>query len=117
MYINAIIKVLKYFNDGYNWIVDIDLKSFFDIVNQDKLIVITKRTIKDGNLISPLLFNIMLNELDKELEKRDLNFVRYAGDFLIIVKSEKVANRIIESITTFIIRKLGLKVNVEKSKV
>ena len=143
----AIIKALELFNDGYDWIVDIDLQSFFDEVNQDKLIGIIRRTIKDGNLVSlirkflqsgvmekgviqetkkgtpqggnlsPLLSNIMLNELDKELEARGLNFVRYADDCLIMVKSEKAANRVMESITTFITRKLGLKVNVEKSKV
>lgn len=143
----AIIKALECFNDGYDWIVDIDLQSFFDEVNQDKLIGIIRRTIKDGNLVSlirkflqsgvmekgiiqetkkgtpqggnlsPLLSNIMLNELDKELEKRGLNFVRYADDCLIMVKSEKAANRVMESITTFITKKLGLKVNVEKSKV
>lgn len=61
--------------------------------------------------------NIMLNELDKELEKRGLNFVRYADDCLIMVKSEKAANRVMKSITDFIERKLGLKVNVEKSRV
>lgn len=143
----AVIKALEYFNDGYDWIVDIDLQSFFDEVNQDKLIGIIRRTVKDGNLVSlirkflqsgvmekgviqetkkgtpqggnlsPLLSNIMLNELDKELEKRGLNFVRYADDCLIMVKSEKAANRVMESITTFITKKLGLKVNVEKSKV
>lgn len=143
----AVIKVLECFNDGYDWIVDIDLQSFFDEVNQDKLIGIIRRTIKDGNLVSlirkflqsgvmekgvlqptkkgtpqggnlsPLLSNIMLNELDKELEKRGLNFVRYADDCLIMVKSEKAANRVMESVTTFITKKLGLKVNVEKSKV
>ena len=143
----AVIKALELFNDGYDWIVDIDLQSFFDEVNQDKLIGIIRRTIKDGNLVSlirkflqsgvmekgviqetkkgtpqggnlsPLLSNIMLNELDKELEKRGLNFVRYADDCLIMVKSEKAANRVMESITTFITKKLGLKVNVEKSKV
>ncbi len=143
----AVIKALEYFNDGYDWIVDIDLQSFFDEVNQDKLIGILRRTIKDGNLISlirkflqsgvmengvisktdkgtpqggnlsPLLSNIMLNELDKELEARCLNFVRYADDCLIMVKSEKAANRVMESITTFITKKLGLKVNVEKSKI
>ena len=143
----AVIKVLEYFNDGYDWVVDIDLQSFFDEVNQDKLIGIIRRTVKDGNLVSlirkflqsgvmekgviqetkkgtpqggnlsPLLSNIMLNELDKELEKRGLNFVRYADDCLIMVKSEKAANRVMESITTFITRKLGLVVNVEKSKV
>ena len=143
----AVIKALECFNEGYDWIVDIDLQSFFDEVNQDKLIGIMRRTIKDGNLVSlirkflqsgvmekgiiqetkkgtpqggnlsPLLSNIMLNELDIELEKRGLNFVRYADDCLIMVKSEKAANRVMESITTFITRKLGLKVNVEKSKI
>ena len=143
----AVIKALECFNDGYDWIVDIDLQSFFDEVNQDKLIGIIRRTVKDGNLVSlirkflqsgvmetgvlqptkkgtpqggnlsPLLSNIMLNELDKELEARGLNFVRYADDCLIMVKSEKAANRVMESITTFITKKLGLKVNVEKSKV
>lgn len=143
----AVIKALECFNDGYDWIVDIDLQSFFDEVNQDKLMAIIHRTIKDNDVISlirkflqsgvmekgviqetkkgtpqggnlsPLLSNIMLNELDKELEKRGLNFVRYADDCLIMVKSEKAANRVMESITTFITSKLGLKVNVEKSKV
>lgn len=143
----AIIKALECFNDGYDWIVDIDLQSFFDEVNQDKLMAIIHRTIKDDDVISlirkflqsgvmekgviqetkkgtpqggnlsPLLSNIMLNELDKELEKRGLNFVRYADDCLIMVKSEKAANRVMESITTFITKKLGLKVNVEKSKI
>lgn len=143
----AIIKALECFNDGYDWIVNIDLQSFFDEVNQDKLIGIIRRTVKDGNLVSlirkflqsgvmekgvvqetkkgtpqggnlsPLLSNIMLNELDKELEKRGLNFVRYADDCLIMVRSEKAANRVVESITTFITKKLGLKVNVEKSKI
>ena len=143
----AVIRALELFNDGYDWIVDIDLQSFFDEVNQDKLIGIIRRTIKDGNLVSiirkflqsgvmekgviqetkkgtpqggnlsPLLSNIILNELDKELEARGLNFVRYADDCLIMVKSEKAANRVMESITTFITKKLGLKVNVEKSKV
>ena len=143
----AVIKALECFNDGYDYIVDIDLESFFDEVNQDKLMAIVHRTIKDNDVISlirkflqsgvmekgvvvetnkgtpqggnlsPLLSNIMLNELDKELEKRGLNFVRYADDCLIMVKSEKAANRVMESITTFITKKLGLKVNAEKSKV
>ena len=143
----AVIKALECFNNGYDWIVDIDLQSFFDEVNQDKLIGIIRRSVKDGDLVSlirkflqsgvmekgviqetkkgtpqggnlsPLLSNIMLNELDKELEKRGLNFVRYADDCLIMVKSEKAANRVMESITTFITKKLGLIVNVEKSKV
>ena len=106
----AIIRALEYLNDGYDWIVDIDLEKFFDTVNQDRLITIIRRTIKDGEVVSlirkylsagvmengvvkpttkgtpqggnlsPLLSNIMLNELDKELEARGLNFVRYADD-------------------------------------
>ena len=143
----AIVKALEYFNDGYDWIVDIDLQAFFDNVNQDKLIGIIRRTIKDGRVVSlirkylvsgvmvngvlqptkvgtpqggnlsPLLSNIMLNELDKELEKRGLRFVRYADDCLIMVRSEKAANHVMESVTRYIENKLGLKVNVEKSKV
>ena len=143
----AVIRALECFNDGYDWIVDIDLQSFFDEVNQDKLIGIIRRTVKDGEVVSlirkflqsgvmvngvlqptnkgtpqggnlsPLLSNIMLNELDKELESRGLNFVRYADDCLIMVRSEKAANRVMESITAFITKKLGLKVNLEKSKI
>ena len=143
----AIIKLLEYFNDGYTWIVDIDLQKFFDAVCHDKLISIIMKTIHDGELVSlirkylvsgvmengvisptkigtpqggnlsPLLSNIMLNELDKELEKRGLRFIRYADDCIIVVQSEKAANRVMESITKFIEKKLGLKVNVEKSKV
>ncbi|MCQ2979583.1 MAG: group II intron reverse transcriptase/maturase [Clostridia bacterium] len=143
----AVIKILEYLNDGYDWIVDIDLERFFDTVNQDKLINIIRRTIEDGDVVSliakylkcgvledglvkptnegtpqggnlsPLLSNIMLNELDKELAKRNLNFTRYADDCVILVKSEKAANRVMESITKFIEKKLGLKVNMEKTKV
>ena len=143
----AIVKLLEYFNDGYTWIVDIDLEKFFDNVCHDKLIAIIMKTIHDGELVSlvrkylvsgvmengvvsstkvgtpqggnlsPLLSNIMLNELDKELEKRGLRFTRYADDCIIVVKSEKAANRVMETITRFIEKKLGLKVNVTKSKV
>lgn len=143
----AIIRALEYLNDGYEWIVDIDLEKFFDTVNQGKLITIIGKTITDGDVVSlirkylsagvmekgivkattvgtpqggnlsPLLSNIMLNELDKELDARGLNFVRYADDCIILVKSEKAANRVLTSITKFIEKKLGLKVNVEKSKV
>ena len=144
---NAVVKALEYLNDGYEWIVDIDLERFFDTVDQDRLINIIMRTIKDGDVVSlirkylsagvmdkgvtkatekgtpqggnlsPLLSNIMLNELDKELEARGLRFVRYADDCIILVKSEKAANRVLESITKFIEKRLGLKVNAEKSKV
>ena len=143
----AVIRALEYLNNGYEWIVDIDLEKFFDTVNQDKLITIIGKTITDGDVVSlirkylsagvmekgivkattvgtpqggnlsPLLSNIMLNELDKELEARGLNFVRYADDCIIVVKSEKAANRVLASITKFIEKKLGLKVNAEKSKV
>lgn len=143
----AVVKALEYMNDGYDWVVDIDLERFFDTVNQDKLITIIGRTITDGDVVSlirkylsagvmekgivkatpvgtpqggnlsPLLSNIMLNELDKELEARGLNFVRYADDCIILVKSEKAADRVLASITKFIEKKLGLKVNAEKSKV
>lgn len=142
----AVIKALEYLNDGYDWIVDIDLEKFFDTVNQDRLITIIRRTIKDGDVVSlirkylsagvmengvlkpteqgtpqggnlsPLLSNIMLNELDKELEARGLNFVRYADDCIILVKSEMAADRVLNSITKYIEKKLGLKVNAEKSK-
>ena len=77
----------------------------------------TKKGTPQGGNLSPLLSNIMLNELDEELKKRGLNFVRYADDCLIMVRSEKAANRVMESITTFITKKLGLKVNLEKSKI
>ena len=143
----AVIRALEYLNDGYEWVVDIDLEKFFDMVNQDKLITIIGKTITDGDVVSlirkylsagvmekgivkattvgtpqggnlsPLLSNIMLNELDKELEARGLNFVRYADDCIILVKSEKAANRVLTSITKFIEKKLELKVNAEKSKV
>lgn len=143
----AIIKLLEYFNDGYTWVIDIDLQKFFDTVCHDKLISIIMKTIHDGELVSlirkylvsgvmengvvsptkvgtpqggnlsPLLSNIMLNELDKELEKRGLRFTRYADDCIIVVQSEKAANRVMESITKFIEKKLGLKVNIEKSKI
>ena len=143
----AVIKALEMINDGNEWIVDLDLEKFFDTVNQDRLITIIRRTIKDGDVVSlimkylkagvmengkikatkvgtpqggnlsPLLSNIMLNELDKELEARGLNFVRYADDCIILVRSEKAASRVLNSITKYIEKKLGLKVNAEKSKV
>ena len=117
----AVIRALEYLNDGYECIIDIDLEKFFDTVNQDKLITIIGKTITDGDVVSlirkylsagvmekgivkattvgtpqggnlsPLLSNIMLNELDKELEARGLNFVRYADDCIVLVKSEKAA--------------------------
>ena len=143
----AIIKALEYINDGYEWIVDIDLERFFDTVNHDRLMNIIARTIDDGDVISlirkflvsgvqindeyketiigtpqggnlsPLLSNIMLNELDKELEIRGLRFVRYADDCIIMVKSEMAARRVMRSVTNFIEQKLGLIVNATKSQI
>lgn len=143
----AIVKLLEYFNDGYLWIVDIDLEKFFDKVPQDKLMSYVGRVIHDGDTesliakylkagvmnkgkyeptkvgtpqggnLSPLLSNIMLNELDKELESRELRFTRYADDVVIVVKSKAAATRVMYSITDWIERKLGLKVNATKTKV
>ena len=143
----AIITALDMMNDGYDWIVDIDLEKFFDTVNHDKLMTLIGKTINDGDVISiirkflvsgimvddeykesvigtpqggnlsPLLANIMLNELDKEMEQRGLNFVRYADDCIIMVGSEMSAKRVMRNLTKFIEEKLGLKVNITKSKV
>lgn len=142
----AIIQALEAFNEGYQWVVDIDLERFFDTVNHDRLMNLISRTIKDGDVISlirkylvsgiqtdegykesiigtpqggnlsPLLSNIMLHELDTELERRGLRFVRYADDCIIFVKSEMSARRVLRNITHFIEEKLGLLVNAEKSK-
>ena len=143
----AITKLLEYFNDGYLWIVDIDLEKFFDNVPQDKLMSFVGRVIHDGDTeslirkylkagvmnrgkyesteigtpqggnLSPLLSNIILNELDKELESRRLRFTRYADDVVIVLKSKAAATRVMYSITDWIERKLGLKVNATKTKV
>jgi len=143
----AIIKLLEYLNDGYTYIVDIDLEKFFDNVPQDKLMTLVGRIIKDpdtesliskylkagvmvkgtyeatnvgtpqGGNLSPILSNIMLNELDKELEARGLNFVRYADDCVIAVGSSAAANRVMHTVTKWIERKLGLKVNMTKTRV
>ena len=143
----AIVKLLELFNDGFVWIVDIDLEKFFDNVPQDKLMSYVGRVIHDGDTeslirkylkagvmnrgqyeptdigtpqggnLSPLLSNIMLNELDYELEHRRLNFTRYADDVVIVLKSKAAATRVMYSITDWIERKLGLKVNATKTKV
>jgi group II intron reverse transcriptase/maturase len=143
----AILKCKEYMDKGYRWAIDIDLEKYFDTVNHDKVIGLIFKEVKDirvitlirkylnagvmingvanattegvpqGGNLSPLLSNIMLNELDKELEKRGLNFCRYADDCNIYVKSKKSANRVMESITKFIEKDLKLKVNREKSKV
>lgn len=143
----AVMTSLEMMDAGYSWIVDIDLAKFFDTVNHDKLMTIVGRTVRDGDVISiirkflvsgvmiddeyeesiigtpqggnlsPLLANIMLNELDWELDRRGLHFVRYADDCIIMVGSELAANRVMRSVTSYIEGKLGLKVNATKSKV
>lgn len=143
----AVNKCREYIEAGYKWAVDIDLAKYFDTVNHDKLLRLISKRISDGRVISlirkylqsgvmvngvvmeteegtpqggnisPLLSNIMLNELDKELSKRGLRFCRYADDCNIYVKSRKAANRVMASITRFIEQELKLKVNKEKSAV
>jgi RNA-directed DNA polymerase len=141
----AVLKCKEYIETGYTWAVDIDLAKYFDTVNHDKLMRLLSETIADsrvlslirkylqsgvmingvvqeteegcpqGGNLSPLLSNIMLNELDKELAKRGLRFCRYADDANIYVKSRKAATRVMASITRFIEEELKLKVNKEKS--
>ncbi len=144
---NALKQCQKNVNDGYVYVVDMDLEKFFDTVCQSKLIEVLGRTIKDGRVISlihkylnagviangmferteigmpqggplsPLLSNVMLNELDKELERRGHRFVRFADDCMIFCKSKKSAERTSEKILPFIEGKLFLKVNRKKTKV
>ena len=143
----ATLKLIEYLNEGYEWIVDIDLDKFFDNVPQDKLMSYVGRVIQDpdteslirkylksgvmengmyeatelgtpqGGNLSPLLSNVMLNELDKELVKRGLRYVRYADDCVIAVGSSASANRVMHTITKWIEQKLGLKVNATKTHV
>lgn len=137
----------RYITEGYIYAVDMDLEKFFDTVNQSKLVEVLSKTIKDGRIISlihkylnagvivrnrfeqtkvgmpqggplsPLLSNIMLNELDKELEKRGHRFIRYADDAVILCKSKRAANRTLRNILPYIEKKLFLKVNKEKTTV
>jgi RNA-directed DNA polymerase len=143
----AIRKCQEYINEGYKWVVDIDISKYFDTVNHDKLMSILARDIADkrvlrlirkylqsgvmingvvadtdlgcpqGGPASPLLSNIYLNELDKELEKRGLRFCRFADDSNIYVKSRRSAERVMKSITKFLEEELKLKINPDKSKV
>jgi len=142
----ALERCRNYITEGYVYAVDLDLEKFFDKVNHSKLIEVLSRTIKDGRVVSlihkylnagvqvgvqlevseagvpqggplsPLLSNIMLNELDKELESRGHKFVRYADDLVIWCKSKRGAERVMGSIIRFIEKKLFLKVNKEKSQ-
>ena len=143
----ALLKCGEYIEQGYVFTVDMDLEKFFDTVSHSKLIEVLSRTVKDGRVVSlihrylnagvinrgkyepsqlgvpqggplsPMLSNIMLNELDKELERRGHKFVRYADDLVIFCKSRKAAQRTYEHIVPFIENKLFLKVNKEKTKV
>ena len=142
---HALKQCQKYISEGYKYTVDMDLEKYFDTVNHSKLIEVLSRTIKDGRVVSlihkylnagvvvkgkfvetelgvpqggplsPLLSNIMLNELDKELESRGHKYVRYADDCMILCKSKRAAQRTLAHIIPFIEKKLFLKVNKEKT--
>ncbi len=144
---DALRKCKEYANQGYTYVVDMDLEKFFDTVNQSKMIELLSRTIKDGRVvslinkylragamnkgkweetalglvqggnISPLCSNIMLNELDHELERRGIQFVRYADDMLLFAKTKRSAGRMLEHILPYIEGKLQLRVNREKTVV
>ena len=143
----AVLKAKDHIEAGYTWVVDIDLARYFDTVNHDKLMSLVARKVKDkrvlkliraylnsgvmingvvveveegcpqGGPLSPLLSNIMLDELDKELEKRGHKFCRYADDCNAYVKSKRAGERVMQSITEYLEKKLKLKVNQEKSAV
>jgi RNA-directed DNA polymerase len=143
----AVYRTLEYLKRGYDWVIDLDIEKYFDTVNHDKLISIIRERIKDaktlrlirqflragimedglftvsekgvpqGGPLSPVLSNIYLDKLDKELEARGLKFVRYADDCNIFVRSEKAANRVMKSVASWLERKLRLKINSSKSKI
>ena len=143
----AIEKALEYLNKGCEWVVDLDIEKYFDTVNHDKLISILRERINDaptlhlirsflkagvmeeglvspteegvpqGGPLSPVLSNVYLDKLDKELEGRGLHFARYADDCNIFVRSEKAADRVMTSVTSWLERKLRLKVSASKTKV
>ena len=142
---DAIKRVQSYAEEGYRYCVDLDLERFFDTVNHSKLIQVLSERIKDGRVVSlihkylnagvmvshkyeettegvpqggplsPILGNIMLNELDKELERRGHPYVRYADDCIVLVRSLRATERVRDSIATFVEKKLFLKVNKEKT--
>jgi RNA-directed DNA polymerase len=143
----AVLQVQRYMQEGKRWVVDVDLSKFFDEVNHDVLMAKIKRKVTEkrmlklidrylrtgimqdgitsprskgtpqGSPLSPLLSNILLNELDKELERRGHNFCRYADDFVILVKSEKAARRVYDSVVDFIEKMLKLRINRSKSQI
>lgn len=144
---DAVKQARGYINSGFNWVVDIDLSKFFDRVNHDILMNRVSKKVKDkrvlrligsflraglsdgqkvtprfegtpqGGPLSPLLSNILLDDLDKELESRGLRFCRYADDCNIYVKSQRSAERVMESVIRFLEKKLKLKVNRDKSDI
>jgi group II intron reverse transcriptase/maturase len=144
---DAVRKAQGYIENGLRWVVDMDLEKFFDRVNHDKLMSLVARKVSDkkllllirryleagimengvkrsseegtpqGGPLSPLLSNILLDELDKELEKRGHYFVRYADDCNIYVKTEKAGKRVLRAMSQFLKKKLHLKVNGQKSAV
>src|SRR6202522_454063 len=143
----AVAQAQQHIAAGYSWVVDLDLEKFFDRVNHDKLMGQIAKRVEDkrlrkliraflnagvmenglvspsvegtpqGGPLSPLLSNLVLDELDRELERRGLGFVRYADDCNIYVRSERAGQRVMESVTRFITEKLKLKVNETKSAV
>ena len=144
---DAMNKVLEYLNDGYEWVIDLDVEKYFDTVNHDKLVSILRERVKDditlhlirsilksgimedglvspseegvpqGSPVSCVLSNIYLDKFDKELEARGLRFARFADDVNIFVKSEMSAERVMKSISSWLERKLFLKVSAAKTKV
>lgn len=143
----AMTRVLEYLNEGFEWVIDLDIEKYFDTVNHDKLISILREQVNDsttlylirkflqagvmddglvtsstigvpqGGPLSPILSNIYLDKFDKELEMRGLHFVRYADDCNIFVKSEMSADRVMKSVTSWLERKLFLKVSATKTKI
>lgn len=143
----AICKVLEYLNQGFEWVIDLDIEKYFDTVNHDKLISILREQVNDshtvhlirkflqagvmdnglvsvttigvpqGGPLSPILSNIYLDKFDKELESRGLHFVRYADDCNIFVRTDVSAERVMKSVTSWLERKLFLKVSATKTKI
>ena len=143
----AIGKVLEYLNQGFEWVIDLDIEKYFDTVNHDKLISILREQVNDshtvhlirkflqagvmdnglvssttigvpqGGPLSPILSNIYLDKFDKELESRGLHFVRYADDCNIFVRTDVAAERVMKSVTSWLERKLFLKVSATKTKI
>jgi len=143
----AVLRAKGFVEEGYRWVVDVDLEKFFDRVNHDILMGRLAKRIEDkrilllirrylqagimedgvvsprtegspqGSPLSPLLSNILLDELDKEMEKRGHKYVRYADDFNVYVKSKRAGERVLESLTTYLSKQLKLVVNQEKSEV